>query len=153
MLTFPMSLYALSSYYIYKKKTAKTSLRSISASDTVLFCSFSVMWIIPWQMYYKWLAEETGHYWMIQERQWFSVKHPKKNTSRNSSMSLCLSRLVSNTPRKRLYSGNSGCKTYFVFQRLGKREKPVSLHTHTVTQLRKFVVAFTYKKNAVPPSN
>ena len=131
MLTFPMSLYALSSYY-EKKKTAKTSLRWISTSDTVLFCSFSVMWIIPWQMYYKWLAEETGHYWMIQERQWFSVKHPKKNTSRNSSMSLCLSRLVCNTPRKRLYSGNSAKhKTYFVFQRLGKREKLVSPHALT----------------------
>ena len=119
---------------LWKKKTAKTSLRWISASDTVLFCSFSVMWIIPWQMYYKWLAEETGHYWMIQERQWFSVKHPKKNTSRNSSMSLCLSRLVCNTPRKRLYSGNSAKhKTYFVFQRLEKREKPVSPHTVSLT--------------------
>ena len=129
--------------YIFKR------LRRFPCFEFVLltqfcFVFFSVMWIIPWQMYYKWLAEETGHYWMIQERQWFSVKHPKKNTSRNSSMSLCLSRLVCNKLRKRLYSGNCAKhKTYFVFQRLGKREKPVS--PHACTHPKKFVVAFSYK--------
>lgn len=140
---------------LYKKKiTVKTSLRWISASDTVLVCSFSVMLIIPSQMYYKWLAEETGHYWMIQERQWFSVKHPKKNTLRNFSMSLCLSRLVCNKLRRRLYSVISAKhKTYFVFQRLRKREKPVS--SHTATLLRKFLSRLHTElvKNALPCSN